>query len=338
MFKMFFQLILLFLIVFSINTPCFAHHGGEGGLGGAGIAGPIITIPAYPLPKGSKFISLITNYNNADIFSDSKLKRFGRRGEDVDVVENTLSPSLTAGYGFTEKSSLSISVPYNFKFGVRRVEGTPDVISKGNSIGAGDINLFGIYEILHNEKHDFHSALLYGLKIPSGVRRAKDHSGQVFRAEHQPSTGSWDPSVGLALSKHAGPFHLDSNFFYRFSTRGTQSTTLGDIISYNFAISYLVDSHEHYLKKIFVNKVFNKDAKWHLIMEANGSWVEKPKTREGREENEGGTLIYLSPGIRLVLDKKWVTNLSVGLPTIDDLNGRRQPPNIRVLWGLTRIF
>lgn len=147
MFKMFFQLILLFLIVFSINTPCFAHHGGEGGLGGgAGIAGPIITIPAYPLPKGSKFASLITNYINDDIFSDSKLRRLGKRGEEVDVVENSLSPSLTVGYGFTEKSSLSVTVPYTFKFGIRRVEESPVVTDKGNAIGIGDINFFGLYE------------------------------------------------------------------------------------------------------------------------------------------------------------------------------------------------
>lgn len=337
---MFFHFVLL-LIITTLYTisPAFSHHGGEGGLGGgAGIAGPIITIPAYPLPKGSKFISLITNYNNDDIFSDSKLRRLGKRGEEVDVVENSLTPSITAGYGFTEKSSLSVSVPYTFKFGVRRVEETPIVTDKGNSIGVGDINFFGLYELLHSEKHDLHTALLYGLKIPSGVKRTHDHSGMIFKAEHQPGTGSWDPSIGLAISKHAGFLHLDANGMYRFSTKGTQDTTLGDIISYNLATSYLVRTKNTHFDRLFPKHILGHDISWHLIGEVNGSWVEKPKSPEGREENEGGTLIYLSPGMRLILDKKWVTNLSVGLPTIHNLNGRRQPPNIRLILGITRVF
>jgi len=334
------HLTLVLVIAFFISTnSSFAHHGGEGGLGGgAGIAGPIVTIPAYPLPKGSKFISLITNYNNADIFSDSKLKRLGKRGEDVDIVENTLSPSLTAGYGFTEKSSLSVSVPYTFKFGVRRVEGTPEILNKGNSIGVGDVNFFGLYELLHSDKHDLHAALLYGLKIPSGVKRSHDRSGMIFRAEHQLGTGSWDPSLGLSVSKHQGFLHLDANGMYRFSTKGIQDTTLGDVASYNLAASYLVGTKKTRFDKLFPKKIFGHETSWHLIGEINGSWVEKPKTPEGREENEGGTLVYLSPGMRLILDKKWVTNLSVGLPTVHNLNGRRQPPNVRVILGVTRVF
>jgi len=160
----------------------------------------------------------------------------------------------------------------------------------------------------------------------------------IFRAEHQAGTGSWDPSIGLAISKHIQDFHLDANGLYRFSTKGIQDTILGDIISYNFAISYLVGSKNTFIDKIFPKKIGSNEVKWHLIGEANGSWVEKPDISGVREENEGGTLIYLSPGIRAIINKKWITNISVGLPTIDDLNGRRQPPNIRLILGVTRVF
>ena len=121
---------LIFLIILFNTEIALAHHGGEGGLGGgAGVAGPIVTIPAYPLEKGDKFISIITNYTNADDFSNDKLKRLGRRGEDYDIVENSLNPSLTFGLGVTEKLSLSAQLPYNFRYGIRRVEATPDVLS-----------------------------------------------------------------------------------------------------------------------------------------------------------------------------------------------------------------
>ena len=334
-------ILLLFLTacLLSLTTNTYAHHGGEGGLGGGvGIAGPIVTIPAYSLPKGSKFISLITNYTNADDFSNGRLSQLGRRGEDYDIVENSLSPSVTFGLGITEKLSLSAQIPYLFRYGIRKAEGIPDVVSEGNAIGIGDINIFGLYEFLHNEKHDLHLALLSGIKIPSGVRRDKTRQGMLFKAEHQPGTGSWDPQVGLAISKHFGFIHLDSNFLYRFSTKGIQDTTLGDIVSYNFAVSYLVGSRNGLLEKLFVNNLFGKELKWHLIAEMNGSWVEKPKEGSEREENEGGNLIYLSPGIRTIVDNNWIFNLSVGIPTIYALHGRRVPPNVRLIFGVTKVF
>lgn len=331
-------LIIILLLCITI-LPSKAHHGGEGGLGGGvGIAGPIVTIPAYALPKGDKFVSFITNYINADNYSNNALKQIGKRGENYDVVENSLTPSLTFGLGITNKLSLSAQVPYVFKFGIRTVQGTPDVNSAGNALGVGDINFFSLYEFLHSDKHNLHAALLAGLKIPSGVRRDTNREGELFNAEHQPGTGSWDPQIGLSISKHFGIFHFDTNGMYRFSTKGTQKTILGDVASYNFAISYLIGTRKSFVDRLFPEHLGKSRLKWHLISELNGNWVEKPKLEKHREENEGGSLIYLSPGIRMIVNEKWITNLSVGLPTIHDLDGRRRAPNVRLILGVTRVF
>lgn len=333
------NLIIVFFLFSYACLPSKAHHGGEGGLGGGvGIAGPIVTIPAYALPKGDKFVSFITNYINADDYSNKELKFLGKRREKYDVVENALTPSVTFGLGITNKLSFSTQIPYVFKYGIRTINGTPDINSEGNAIGIGDINFFSLYEFLHSDKHNLHAALLTGLKIPSGVRRDTNREGKLFNAEHQPGTGSWDPQIGLSISKHFGIFHFDTNGMYRFSTKGTQKTILGDVASYNFAISYLVGTRKSFIDKLFPEYLGKSRLKWHLIGEMNGNWVEKPKAGNHREENEGGNLIYLSPGIRMIVNEKWVTNLSVGLPTIHDLNGRRHTPNIRVILGITRIF
>ena len=332
----------LFLLIISLSLfalPSEAHHGGEGGLGGgAGIAGPIVTIPAYALPKGSKFVSFITNYLDSNNYSNRGLKLLGKRGENYDVVENALTPSLTFGLGITNKLSLSAQIPYPLKFGIRTIQGTPDINSEGNALGVGDINFFSLYEFIHSDKHDLHAALLTGLKIPSGVRRDLNRQGKLFNAEHQPGTGSWDPQIGLSVSKHWGIFHFDTNGMYRFSTKGTQNTILGDVVSYNFAVSYLVGTRNSFIDRVFPKQLGKTKLKWHLISEMNGAWVEKPKLEKHREENEGGNLVYLSPGLRMIVNEKWITNLSVGLPTIHDLNGRRKPPNIRLILGITRVF
>ena len=89
-------------------------------------------------------------------------------------------------------------------------------------------------------------------------------------------------------------------------------------------------------KKRFAQK---KDLSFDVIFEANGLWSQKPNTIHGFvDENHGGTLIYLSPGFRVTLDKKWIWTISAGLPTIEDLNGRQRSPNIRLVTGITRAF
>ena len=58
---MFYYLLVFISVFFLCGSKAQAHHGGEG-LNGVGIAGPIITIPAYTLPKGVKFINTLTDY------------------------------------------------------------------------------------------------------------------------------------------------------------------------------------------------------------------------------------------------------------------------------------
>ena len=73
----FFKQLKLILIIFSLlffaPNNCFAHHGGECNVSGPGLSGPIITIPAYTLPKGEKYFGAGINYTNFNTFSDSRL-------------------------------------------------------------------------------------------------------------------------------------------------------------------------------------------------------------------------------------------------------------------------
>ena len=59
--KKFWIILFCFSIIFSFTYSAKAHHGGEGNINGPGLAGPIITIPAFTLPKGTN-IRLIFNF------------------------------------------------------------------------------------------------------------------------------------------------------------------------------------------------------------------------------------------------------------------------------------
>ncbi len=333
---------------FFVDLNAFAHHGGEGitsvglssptaGIAGVNVAGPIITIPAYTLPKGLKFINLLTDYTNFETFSNSKLEELERNHKHAHNTQNLFVPSIGLGYGLTDNLTVATRIPYVFRFDVRNVhEG--DVSKRGNSIGVGDITLFGQYRFLKSEKHNFHAALVSGLKIPSGVRRAKGRDGELFEVDEQPGSGSWDPFVGLSVSKQLGKISVDANGLYKFATNGSRGSNLGDIVNYNLSFSHrlLKDGALSFNKR---KRFLNDKCDFDIIFEMNGSWSQDPNTIQGFvDKNHGSTIIFLSPGLRFSYDKKWIWVLSAGLPTIYATSSEQRPPNVKLVTGITRAF
>ena len=325
--KKLFTFLFIFLFL-SINSSVYAHHGAEG-ISGIGVAGPIITLPAYTLPKKKKYISVFSDYTNFNEFSDLQLINLDKRGEHIHTTGHLFIPSISAGYGLTDNLTIGIKLPYVFRYELKDIHDA-EVGKRGNSIGVGDITLFGQYRFYKNEKSNLHLAFISGLKIPSGVTRTQGRDNEIFEADEQPGTGSWDPIVGFAISKKFKNILIDTNGLYRFATNGSQGSNLGDIVSYNFAISHRLLNFE---------SVFHKKTSFDLILETNGTWSQKPNTFHGfTDENHAGTLIYLSPGFRITYDNKWIWSTSVGLPTIEDLNGRQRAPSVRLVTGITRAF
>jgi hypothetical protein len=79
---------------------------------------------------------------------------------------------------------------------------------------------------------------LVGVKTPTGTTDERDNEGELFETEFQPGSGSWDPLIGLAVTRGFGRWSLDSNVLYSLATEGVQQTDLGDRFHYNGAISY----------------------------------------------------------------------------------------------------
>ncbi len=315
-----------------------AHHGCEG-VSGVGIAGPIITVPAYTLPKGLKYVNLLNDYTNYNEFSDNELMELDKRGEHVHSAAHLYIPSLGFGYGITDNLTFGLRVPYVFRYGLKDIHHA-EVGKSGDSIGIGDITFFSQYRFLKNEKHHLNVALLTGLKIPSGVRRAKSRDRGIFEADEQPGSGSWNPLLGIAISKKIRNVSLDANSLYSFATNGSQGSNLGDIVTYNLALSHRFLNHgDISFSKRDLNSKLLKDICADGIFELNGSWSQKPNTFHGFiDENHGGNIVYISPGVRLTYDKKWVWYASGGFPTIENLNGRAKAPSFRLVSGITRIF
>lgn len=334
--KLFSLVLLSSLLVYQQAT--FACGCGSEILGGAGFGGPIITIPAYTLPKGKFALSAGLQYNDVDQFSTIRLNQINRNREHTHTFDSEMTTFISAAYGINDNLNILASLPYRFTNDIQTTFAGV-TIDDGDSIGLGDLTLLGKYKFLELEDQKIHAALLGGIRIPTGETDERNEFGFKLGADDQPGTGSWDPLMGLALSKQYNNFSFDTNVLYRLSTQGSQDTTVGDSVNFNAAVSYSVSKyHKNRLEKLFPNELFGQSLNWGLILEMNGVWNEKVEFAGVKDDSHGGLTIFASPGLRLALNEDLVMNFSVGLPVIDDLNGIQPDNNLQLFFGINKIF
>jgi len=296
-----------------------AHHP-SGGVG-LGQTGPIRTTPATTLSGGMFSFAVQAEYISLDSFSDSDLLGFSGRGKDAHTADSVFHAIMGIGYGITNNLTISINIPYEQVNNIREAHSDePDEIHQhGDAKGFGDMTIMAHYRFMKTDDK-LEAALLGGLKIPTGKTNDRDIHGETFEAEFLPGSGAWSPIFGFAATKKIGRVSLDANLQYTIRNGGTQVTNLGDLFNYNAAISY---------------RAVDGDFAWDLILEANGEWKEKQKTRGTWDGNSGGHMIFISPGTRLVVGKKMSAFLSVGIPVLQDLNGIQDDTNYKGLFGIT---
>jgi hypothetical protein len=325
-----------------------ADHPGVGF--GTGVAGPIITVPGATPPKGSLGIDLRTELVDFDAFSDAELAAFAGRHEHVHSTDWLLSPSLGISYAVTDDLALGLRLPYVYRNGIRAGEHSHlpgGVVSNtaeslGDSEGIGDLTLFGQYRFLRPQHWGGHASLLFGLKAPTGDTREKTRSGERFETEHQPGSGSWDPMLGVAVTRPLNGLSIDANVLHVFTTEGSQETELGDAFFYNLAVSWRLpcgcsqrEHHHgeghHHGEHHHDHGVHHHHLAWDLVLEANGEHRQKDEVGGEKEEHSGGNLLYLTPGLRLSSAGGMNVALSLGFPVWKDLNGSQSEPNFRTL-------
>jgi len=300
-------------------TIAFAHHPSGGA--GLGQAGPIRTASATTLSRGIFSFAVQAEYINLDSFSDSDLLGFSARGKDAHTADSIFHSIMGIGYGITNNLTVSLKIPYEQVNNIREAHSDePDEIHvHGDAKGFGDLTIMAQYRFLKTD-NKLEAAAFGGLKMPTGKTNDRDIHGETFEAEFLPGSGAWSPMFGIAATKRIGRISLDANLQYIISNGGTQITNLGDLFSYNAAVSY---------------RTTVSDMEWDIILELNGEWKEKQKIRDTWDVNSGGNMIFISPGSRLVIGKKASAFLSFSIPVLQDLNGIQDDTNCKVLFGMS---
>jgi len=328
------------LSALAVSFAADAHHTAA--VFGSNTGGPITTIQATTAAQGTFIAGVNLQYVDFEQFSDAELADFAGRHIHAHSADYLLSPSLTAAYGVTDDFTVSVVLPYLIRHDLRAGEHSHSggmafnsAEKLGNVKGIGDLSILGAYRFLNDDANDFEAAVLFGVELPTGDTHEKSLHGERLETEHQPGSGSWDPSLGLALTKRIGDrVSLDANVLYTFTGHGSQETELGDRYSYNASVSYRFagERHEH------EDGMVEWHSAWDFILELNSHTEDQQRIAGEIEADTGGTYLLVSPGIRYTGQSAWSGYVSVGVPVFNDMGIAEPDLNLMLLAGFAKAF
>jgi Putative MetA-pathway of phenol degradation len=364
-------------LLFVLVAPAQAHHPGVGG--GTGGGGPINTISAGTLDEGQIAAAVRYEFIRLGQLSDASLLAAASQGNHAHSMRSIESAALSVAYGVTNDFTVSVRLPGVRRSGIREPAESEDMLSgghmggfdsssmsslmssgginaRGSSAGFSDVTLLGQYRFHQNAATGTEAAVLFGFKAPTGSTRERDNFGQLFEAEFQPGSGSFDGLIGAAFTKRFGRWSFDASGLYMVIGKGTQDTDLGDRFLFGAGVSYRLIGPIGSAKEVALHDKCQKEQNrlqefclYHanhdhrdmmktpytldLVLEFNGEWHDKQRISGVADPNSGGTTVYLSPGVRVGVDR-FSGFVSVGVPVINQHNGVQSKPDFRVLTGV----
>ena len=335
-------LIYTFLTVLLFSGRVSADHASASFETGA--AGAIMTTPGATLPRGKLVLGGSIQFIEFDDIPDGALEKYGAADEDVHSIDNLFHYQVSMAYGATDNLTVGASIPYLERNNIRAAHndmGMGEVEAAGDASGIGDARFFGQFRFFHDTMQDI--AVIAGIKTPTGVTNEREAGGDLFETDHQPGSGSWDPFLGLGYNRAFGRTGFSASVLYIYTTKGSQQTDLGNGFNYNLALSYrlfsAMETHHHHHAHEHDHEHPGSILDYvDVALELNGDVRGKDEISGVNDDNSGGHILYLSPGMRIGFAHSWSLYTSIGIPVTTNLNGVQSEPEYRVIGGMSITF
>lgn len=258
------------------------------------MAAPITFNTALPITQGEGIFRIQAKH----------LAFRGLAGSDLEVD----ALPLVVVWGVTPKLTLFGITPLLDK--QLRVETPGGRVSRGDS-GIGDLTLLARYTLWQHDSRGatFRIAPFIGVEAPTGRDDAEDTLGPL-PPPLQLGSGSWDPVLGLVVTRQTLGWELDGSVSYQANTEANGFES-GDVARFDLSYQHRVRPRE--LGPGVPSFVY-------AVLESNVLWQDRHRAAGQDVSDSGGTTWYLAPGIQYVR-KRLVLEAAVQLPVAQRLHG-----------------
>ncbi len=219
-------------------------------------------------------------------------------------------PSAEAMYELTDHLSVSTEFPLSF----RRLQVSTDAGSTHErSSGFGDAELSALWMTNFasaNGRH-YSAGLAGSLKLPTGRNNAQADGARV--EEHlQSGTGSYDFTFGGALARSTCASRVFASAYFR--RNGTN------------------DFDYHYGNAVLANIGGQRSILSWMIgsLQVNARHARRDLDSKTTVDNTGGSVAYLTPGVRVALGDVTSLSLSVQIPVWQNLYGDQSEKSVLI--------
>ena len=261
-------------------------------------AAPIATNTALPVSAGE----IIVREQLVTTHSSDSL---GGMKRQVDRFE----ARTVLGYGLTSKLAVFGVLPL---VNVDRTFGAAST----SDFGLGDAALFARYEVFRSDKpgRTFRIAPFAGLRVPTG-------------RDGRTGDGSVDVFGGLITTLASTQWVLDSQLRYGLN-READGFERGDATSFDTSFQY----------RLSPGKVTQDTTAFvYGVLEISANYYERNRVNGVTDPDSGGFQLYLIPGLQYAT-RRWIADLGVKIPIVNDLNGTALEPDYSILTSIRVNF
>jgi hypothetical protein len=267
-------------------------------------------------------------YQNSKPLSDEKIIEGTENGHDVHRSDWTMEYSLGVSYGVSDRMAASLILPYSITSGFRGGEENPApppnvLFSDADRIsGLGDA-VFLLKDELTLDPVEV--ALLAGVKIPTGATHEETDDGEHLEPDHQPGSGSWDALFGVSVGKQVDDWMFSASAMARITTEGRHEFKHGNTLVIAARAEYQISP-------------LGTFPRFYASMELAADLARMDSTDGDRNEDSGGVILWLSPGVKMKVDGNTTLGLSFGIPLYQGLYGEQHEERFEILFGATYAF
>jgi hypothetical protein len=261
-------------------------------------AAPIATNTALPLSADE----LIVRQQFVMTRSSDRITGINR---SVDRFESR----TVLGYGFSSKFALFGVLPL--------VNINTEIGAASNSeFGLGDAALFARYEVYRSDQpgRTFRIAPYAGVRLPTG-------------RDGKTGDGSTDVFGGLIATIASTQWVLDNQLRYDHN-READGFERGDSTSFESSFQY----------RLSPGKITQETSAFVFgVLELSANYYEQNRVGGVTDPNSGGFQLFLTPGLQYSA-RRWIADLGVKVPVLNDLNGTALETDYSVLASIRVNF